>query len=90
VALEGVGEDTERSYSACLREISQYKSRKKNGLSHGHATLLLDNGTFPLRKSGINFGRFVIHYATMHSLIRLIYLDSSAELPAVIPDVGKA
>jgi hypothetical protein len=29
VAWEGVGKDTERRYSACLREISQNTSRKK-------------------------------------------------------------
>jgi hypothetical protein len=32
VAWEGVGEDTEESYSACLLEISQNASRKKVGL----------------------------------------------------------
>jgi hypothetical protein len=31
VAWEGVEEDTERSYSACLGEISQNASKKKNG-----------------------------------------------------------
>ena len=31
MAWEGMGEDTERSYSACLREISQNASRKKTG-----------------------------------------------------------
>jgi hypothetical protein len=30
VAWKGVGEDTEKSYSACLRKISQKASRKKN------------------------------------------------------------
>jgi hypothetical protein len=31
VAWEGVEEDTEMSYSACLGEISQNASKKKNG-----------------------------------------------------------
>jgi hypothetical protein len=31
VAWEAVGEDTKRSYSACLHKIAQNASRKKNG-----------------------------------------------------------
>jgi hypothetical protein len=33
VAWKGVGKDTERCYSACLREITQNAARKKTHLS---------------------------------------------------------
>jgi hypothetical protein len=47
VAWEGVGEDTERSYSACLREISQNASReKKHATSEFKLTLLFELSGF--------------------------------------------
>jgi hexokinase len=40
VAWEGVGEDTKKSYSACVREIPQNSSRIKNATQNAHNLML--------------------------------------------------
>jgi hypothetical protein len=44
VACEGVGEDTERRYSACLRDISQdvLKEKKVSEIPRGNCTSIND------------------------------------------------